>query len=79
MIGGLLAEISHVLVFSTALPNLGSTVSMLMLIASGLFFIETGVFLGVVTAFRRTSPTTNPTSPSGTYYQDNANGGTSLA
>ncbi len=44
--------LSHLLVFMVAIQQLSNTVHMLMAIASGLFFIETGAFLGVVTIFR---------------------------
>ena len=53
IIGGVLVEIAHMLVFWTALQTqLKQTFHLLMFIASILFFIETAAFLGVVTAFR---------------------------
>lgn len=50
---GVVAMLAHLLVFLIAIQDLSDTGHMLMAIASGLFFIETGAFLLVVTAFRR--------------------------
>jgi hypothetical protein len=60
VIGGALAELSHVLVFTVAIQALDKTMHLLMCIASILFFVETAAFLAVVTAFRpRTGETVN--------------------
>ena len=42
----------HVTVLLVAIQNTKETWHMLMMIASGLFFVETGAFLFVVTCFR---------------------------
>jgi hypothetical protein len=52
LVGGLLAEISHIIVFLVALKSVEKTMHLLMCIASILFFVETLAFLLVVTAFR---------------------------
>lgn len=52
LIGGLLVELSHAIVFLVAMKHLDKTMHMIIFLASLLFFIETAVFLGVVTAFR---------------------------
>jgi hypothetical protein len=44
--------LAHLLVFMVAIQELADTWHTLMTIASGLFFVETGAFLLVVTAFR---------------------------
>jgi hypothetical protein len=65
IIGGLLAEVSHAIVFSVALQHLEKTMHMIIFIASILLFIETAAFLGVVTAFRpRDRPDDNNTASS---------------
>jgi hypothetical protein len=50
---GAIAMLAHVLVFTVAIQDLSDTWHMLMTIASGLFFVETGAFLLVVSVFRR--------------------------
>ena len=55
---GAIAMLAHVLVFTVAIQDLSDTWHMLMTIASGLFFVETGAFLLVVSAFRREVTTT---------------------
>ena len=45
--------LAHLLTFMVATQELADTGHILMTIASGLFFVETGAFLLVVTAFRR--------------------------
>lgn len=45
--------LAHLLTFDLATHDLSDTGHMLMMIASGLFFVETGAFLLVVTACRR--------------------------
>jgi hypothetical protein len=71
--GGLLVELAHAFVFAAAMKQLSGTFHLIMLIASGLFFIETAAFLTVVTAFR---PASGPTGLDGsnrmepTQYQD---------
>lgn len=57
LIGGLLAEVSHAIVFSVAVQHLEKTMHMVIFIVSILLFIETAAFLGVVTAFRPRDPT----------------------
>ena len=55
LIGGILVEISHAIVFVIALRKLNvekTAMTMLMCISSILFFVETFAFLVVVTAFR---------------------------
>ena len=52
LIGGLLAEVSHAIVFTVAWQHLDKTIQMVLFIASMLLFIETAVFMGVVMAFR---------------------------
>ena len=52
VLGGLLAEVSHAIVFLVAFKSVEKTMHMLMCIASVLFFVETLAFLLVVTAFR---------------------------
>lgn len=49
---GVLAMLAHLLVFLVAIQDLSDTFHMLLTVASGLFFVETGAFLLVVTAFR---------------------------
>lgn len=49
---GVLAMIAHLLTFVVATQDLSDTSHMLLAIASGLFFVETGAFLLVVTTFR---------------------------
>jgi hypothetical protein len=71
--GGLLVELAHAFVFAAAMKQLSDTFHLIMLIASGLFFIETAAFLTVVTAFRPASGITgrdgsNRMEP--TQYQD---------
>jgi hypothetical protein len=53
--GGLLVELAHAFVFAVAMKQLSDTFHLIMMIASGLFFIETAAFLTVVTAFRPVS------------------------
>lgn len=53
--GGLLVELAHAFVFAAAMKQSSDTFHLIMLIASGLFFIETAAFLTVVTAFRPAS------------------------
>ena len=55
---GVIAMLAHLLVFMVAIQGLSDTWHMLMTIASGLFFVETGAFLLVVSAFRREVTTT---------------------
>ena len=55
--------LAHLLVFLVAIRGLSDTGHMLMTIASGLFFIETGAFLLVVSAFRREIRTTTQNEP----------------
>mmetsp|Transcript_39427 Transcript_39427/g.85028 ORF Transcript_39427/g.85028 Transcript_39427/m.85028 type:complete len:149 (+) Transcript_39427:188-634(+) len=50
---GVVAMLAHSLTFLVAIQHLADTVHMLVAVASGLFFVETGAFLIVVTAFRR--------------------------
>jgi hypothetical protein len=65
LIGGLLAELSHAIVFSVALQHLDKTMHMIIFIASILLFVETAAFLGIVTAFRpRDRPGDNNTGSS---------------
>mmetsp|Transcript_97443 Transcript_97443/g.146035 ORF Transcript_97443/g.146035 Transcript_97443/m.146035 type:complete len:156 (+) Transcript_97443:374-841(+) len=52
LVGGVLAQISHIIVFVVALESVAKTMHLLMCIASALFFVETLAFLLVVTAFR---------------------------
>lgn len=52
--GGIVAELCHVGVFSVAVQHTKDTLGLLLTIASGLFFIETAAFLGVVTWLRPT-------------------------
>lgn len=52
LLGGILAEVSHAIVFCVALQELRDTMHMVMFITSILLFIETAAFLGVVTAFQ---------------------------
>ena len=52
LIGGLLAEAAHAIVFYVAFTATHNTTQILMLVASILFFVETAAFLGVVTTFR---------------------------
>lgn len=52
LIGGLLAEVSHGIVFFVAIKHLEKTMHMIIFVTSLLFFIETAAFLGVVTAFQ---------------------------
>lgn len=52
LVGGLLAEVSHAIVFSVALRHLEKTMQMILFVASILLFFETAAFLLVVTAFR---------------------------
>lgn len=53
MVGGILVETAHALVFMVARENYNeSVIHMLMMIASGLFFIETLAFLFVVVILR---------------------------
>ena len=56
LMGGFLAEVSHVIVFRQAMQHLDRPWYMVLFIASILFFIETAAFLGVVTAFRPRGP-----------------------
>ncbi len=49
---GIFAMLAHLLVFLVATQELADTWHTLITIASGLFFVETGAFLLVVTAFR---------------------------
>jgi hypothetical protein len=49
---GILAMLAHLLIFLVAIQDLADTVHMLLTVASGLFFMETGAFLLVVTACR---------------------------
>ena len=49
---GVAAMLMHILVLLVAIQALSNTWHMLMMIASGLFFVETGAFLLVVTCFR---------------------------
>jgi hypothetical protein len=73
VIGGALAEFSHVLVFTVTIQALDKTMHLLMCIASILFFVETAAFLAVVTAFRpRTGETADDSSSALPSYQ-NAN------
>jgi hypothetical protein len=51
----------HLLVLLVAIQQLSNTWHMLMMIASGLFFVETGAFLLVVTFFRHEITTTSQT------------------
>jgi hypothetical protein len=61
MIGGLLVEVAHGLVFRESLrAGLDQTSHLLMCIASGLFFVETFAFLVVVYAIRK--PTSHTTT-----------------
>ncbi len=53
--------IMHVLVLMVAVQKLASTWNVLMMIASGLFFFETGAFLLVVTFFRHEITSTSQT------------------
>jgi hypothetical protein len=72
VIGGALAELSHVLVFTVTIQALDKTMHLLMCIASILFFVETAAFLAVVTAFRpRTSETANSSSALPSYQNAN--------
>lgn len=50
---GVMAMLAHLLVFFVAVQQLSDIAHMLMTVASALFFVETGAFLLVVTAFRR--------------------------
>lgn len=52
LIGGLLAELSHGIVFFVAIQDLKKTMHMIVFLASLLFFVETAAFLGVVTVFQ---------------------------
>ena len=45
--------LAHLFTFLVAIRELSDTGHTLMAVASGLFFVETGAFLLVVTAFRR--------------------------
>ncbi len=58
---GVLAMMMHVLVLLVAIQKLASTSHVLMMIASGLFFFETGAFLLVVTFFRHEISATSQT------------------
>ena len=49
---GVVVMMVHLWVFLCTLRNLSGKGNMLMLVASGLFFVETGAFLLVVTFFR---------------------------
>ena len=44
--------LAHLLTFMVAIQELAHTAHMLVMIVSGLAFVETGAFLLVVTAFR---------------------------
>ena len=55
LIGGVLAEISHIIVFIVALTEIDKTMHLLMCITSVLFFVETIAFLAVVTIFHPTA------------------------
>lgn len=59
---GAAAMVSHLEIFLVAMQELSDTHHMLMAIASGLFFVETGAFLLVVTVFRHEITTTPPTT-----------------
>lgn len=54
---GVVAMLAHLLVFMVAIQDMADTGHMLITIASGLFFVETGAFLLVVTGFRHTITT----------------------
>lgn len=49
---GIFAMLAHLLVFLVATQELADSWHTLITIASGLFFVETGAFLLVVTTFR---------------------------
>mmetsp|Transcript_13406 Transcript_13406/g.29117 ORF Transcript_13406/g.29117 Transcript_13406/m.29117 type:complete len:148 (-) Transcript_13406:1236-1679(-) len=49
---GVVAMVAHLLVLMVTIQELADTGHMLMAIASGLFFVETGAFLLVVTTLR---------------------------
>lgn len=51
----------HLVVLLVAIQQLSNTWHMLMMIASGLFLVETGAFLLVVTFFRHEITTTSQT------------------
>ncbi len=64
---GVIAMLAHSLVFTVAIRALSDAWHMLMTIASCLFFVETGAFLLVVSAFRReiTAPQEEPFNRNG--------------
>ena len=73
LVGGCLAEVSHLIVFRTAMQHLEKPWCMVLFIASILFFVETAAFLGVVTAFRPRGHVTIPNGhgPSSTLNDEN--------
>lgn len=67
LIGGILAEAAHIIVFYVAYTATHNTTQILMLVASILFFVETAAFLGVVTTFRPRFSSSDGNSNDGTY------------
>ena len=67
---GVLAMIMHILVLLVAIKK-ANTWHVLMMIASGLFFVETGAFLLVVTFFRHEITATSQTERLRQHHYDN--------
>lgn len=63
--GVVLVEVAHLGVLVVAAQDLSTALNMLLLVASGLFMVETAAFLGVVAFLREPTRTTN-----GNNYQD---------
>ncbi len=74
LVGGILAEVGHLIVILQSVKDLSNTMNLLLFIASGLFLIETAAFLCVVTALKPTdSSFPDPGYDSGMYQESAEN------
>jgi len=53
LVGGILAELAHLSVLLTAVQDVSSSTNLFLVIASGLFLVETAAFVAVVGMCRR--------------------------
>ena len=66
LVGGVLVELAHLGIFCTALQDgISTTINLFLVIASGLLFIETSAFMGVVGMCRRRAATNTSSDDSG--------------